>query len=80
MSKKGQKMSDIFEHVHIEMKPSKICLLRQINCEIGNINVSGLVKKYNRLKKLSTLTPESEKGQLLNNTKFTFLDEAYLRH
>ena len=29
-------------------------MLRQINCEIGNINVSGLVKKYNnRLRKLN---------------------------
>ena len=63
-------------------------MLGQINCDIGNINVSGLVKKYNnRLKKLYKLTSESEKQQLLNtsiiemknNTKFPFLYEAYLR-
>ena len=63
-------------------------MLRQINCEIGNINVSGLVKKYNnRLKKLNKLTSKSEKQQLLNtsviemknNTKFSSFDEAYLR-
>ena len=62
-------------------------MLMQINCEIGNINVSGLVKKHNnRLKKLNKLTSESEKQQLSNtsiikmknNHKFPFPDEAYL--
>ena len=59
----------------------------QINFEIGNISVRSLVKKHNnRLKKLNKLTSESEKQQLSNtsiiemknNTKFPFLDEAYL--
>ena len=62
-------------------------MLRQINHNIENINVSGLVKKYNnRLKKLNKLTSEKEKEELLNssinemknNTKFPFLDETYL--
>ena len=62
-------------------------MLRQINHNIENINVIGLVKKYNsRLKKLNKLTSEKEKEELLNtsiieiknNTKFPFLDEAYL--
>ena len=60
---------------------------KQINHNIENINVSGLVKKYNnRLKKLNKLTSEKEKEELLNtsiiemknNTKFPFLDETYL--
>ena len=41
-------------------------ILRQINCDIGNINVSDLVKKYNRLKKINKFTSEIEKQQLLN--------------
>ena len=60
-------------------------MLRQIYHNIENINVSGLVKKYNkRLKKLNKLTSEKEKEELLNtsiiemknNTKFSFVDEA----
>ena len=53
-------------------------MLGQINCDIGNINVSGLVKKYNnRLKKLQLLNTSII--EMKSNTKFPFLNEAYLR-